>query len=73
MKTLLELSPVRARWSQFSAVAVIAVAVPAALPSSGAVARSSMFVPRGPASEGAEYIAVCVPAFAPDTVNRDPG
>ncbi len=25
-----------------------------------------------PESEGAEYIAVCVPAFSPDTVNRDP-
>ena len=24
-----------------------------------------------PAEEGAEYIAVCVPAFAPQTVNRD--
>jgi len=24
-----------------------------------------------PAEEGAEYIAVCVPAFSPDTVNRD--
>jgi mannose-6-phosphate isomerase-like protein (cupin superfamily) len=24
-----------------------------------------------PESEGAEYIAVCVPAFSPDTVNRD--
>lgn len=24
-----------------------------------------------PAPEGAEYIAVCVPAFAPDTVHRD--
>ncbi|MCH7824503.1 MAG: cupin [Acidobacteria bacterium] len=26
-----------------------------------------------PGPEGAEYIAVCVPAFSPDTVNRDPG
>ena len=25
-----------------------------------------------PGSEGAEYIAVCVPAFSQDTVNRDP-
>ena len=25
-----------------------------------------------PGSEGAEYVAVCVPAFAPDTVHRDP-
>jgi mannose-6-phosphate isomerase-like protein (cupin superfamily) len=24
-----------------------------------------------PSSEGAEYIAVCVPAFSPDTVHRD--
>jgi quercetin dioxygenase-like cupin family protein len=24
-----------------------------------------------PAQEGAEYIAVCVPAFSPETVNRD--
>lgn len=25
-----------------------------------------------PSSDGAEYIAVCVPAFSPDTVHRDP-
>ena len=25
-----------------------------------------------PVSEGAEYIAVCLPAFSPDTVHRDP-
>jgi len=25
-----------------------------------------------PGPEGAEYIAVCLPAFSPDTVNRDP-
>jgi mannose-6-phosphate isomerase-like protein (cupin superfamily) len=25
-----------------------------------------------PGAGGAEYIAVCVPAFSPDTVNRDP-
>ncbi|GAA4432712.1 hypothetical protein [Bremerella cremea] len=25
-----------------------------------------------PHSEGAEYIAVCLPAFSPDTVHRDP-
>jgi hypothetical protein len=24
-----------------------------------------------PEAEGAEYIAVCVPAFSPDTVHRD--
>lgn len=26
-----------------------------------------------PDSQGAEYIAVCLPAFSPDTVHRDPG
>ena len=26
-----------------------------------------------PEPEGAEYIAVCLPAFAPDLVHRDPG
>lgn len=25
-----------------------------------------------PSDEGAEYIAVCLPAFSPDTVHRDP-
>jgi mannose-6-phosphate isomerase-like protein (cupin superfamily) len=25
-----------------------------------------------PAGDGAEYIAVCLPAFSPDTVHRDP-
>ena len=25
-----------------------------------------------PGEEGAEYIAVCLPAFSPSTVNRDP-
>ncbi|MET0413696.1 MAG: cupin domain-containing protein [Polyangiaceae bacterium] len=25
-----------------------------------------------PGADGAEYIAVCLPAFAPDTVHRDP-
>jgi len=25
-----------------------------------------------PEAEGAEYIAVCLPAFSPETVNRDP-
>lgn len=24
-----------------------------------------------PGEEGAEYIAVCIPAFSPDTVHRD--
>lgn len=26
-----------------------------------------------PETDGAEYIAVCIPAFSPDTVNRDEG
>jgi mannose-6-phosphate isomerase-like protein (cupin superfamily) len=26
-----------------------------------------------PDSEGAEYVAVCLPAFSPETVHRDPG
>ena len=26
-----------------------------------------------PESGGAEYVAICVPAFSPDTVNRDDG
>jgi mannose-6-phosphate isomerase-like protein (cupin superfamily) len=26
-----------------------------------------------PEPEGAEYVAVCLPAFSPDTVHRDPG
>lgn len=26
-----------------------------------------------PGDEGAEYIAICLPAFSPDTVNRDDG
>jgi quercetin dioxygenase-like cupin family protein len=26
-----------------------------------------------PGDDGAEYIAVCAPAFSPDTVHRDPG
>ena len=25
-----------------------------------------------PSAEGAEYVAVCLPAFSPDTVHRDP-
>jgi hypothetical protein len=25
-----------------------------------------------PGEEGAEYIAVCLPAFSPETVHRDP-
>jgi len=41
-------------------------------------AGSAIIVPRGewvryssPAPEGAEYVAVCLPAFSPDTVHRD--
>lgn len=41
-------------------------------------AGQAVIVPAGewvrystPLDEGAEYIAVCLPAFAPDTVNRD--
>jgi mannose-6-phosphate isomerase-like protein (cupin superfamily) len=26
-----------------------------------------------PGNEGAEYVAVCLPAFSPETVHRDPG
>ena len=26
-----------------------------------------------PESDGAEYVAVCLPAFSPETVHRDPG
>jgi mannose-6-phosphate isomerase-like protein (cupin superfamily) len=25
-----------------------------------------------PEADGAEYVAICVPAFSPDTVHRDP-
>ena len=42
-------------------------------------AGEAVIVPRGewvqystPGEEGAEYIAVCLPAFSPDTVHRDP-
>ncbi len=41
-------------------------------------AGQAVIVPRGewvqystPAPEGAEYVAICLPAFAPDTVHRD--
>jgi len=41
-------------------------------------AGQAVVAPRGewvrystPGAEGAEYIAVCVPAFSPDTVHRD--
>ena len=41
-------------------------------------ANEAIISPRGkwvqyssPSPEGAEYIAVCIPAFSPDTVNRD--
>ena len=43
-------------------------------------AGSAVVVPKGewvqystPHPEGAEYVAVCLPAFSPRTVNRDPG
>lgn len=26
-----------------------------------------------PGTDGAEYVAICLPAFSPDTVHRDPG
>lgn len=42
-------------------------------------AGQAVLVPRGewvrystPGPEGAEYIAICIPAFAPDIVHRDP-
>jgi mannose-6-phosphate isomerase-like protein (cupin superfamily) len=42
-------------------------------------AGQAVFAPRGewvrystPGSEGAEYVAVCLPAFAPEAVHRDP-
>ena len=42
-------------------------------------AGQAVIAPRGewvrystPAEGGAEYVAVCVPAFSPDTVHRDP-
>ena len=42
-------------------------------------AGQGVLAPRGewvrystPAPEGAEYFAICVPAFSPDTVHRDP-
>jgi len=41
-------------------------------------AGEAVIVPRGewvqystPADDGAEYIAICLPAFAPDIVHRD--
>ncbi len=43
-------------------------------------AGQAVIAPRGewvrygtPAEEGAEYVAVCVPAFSPETVHRDEG
>lgn len=37
------------------------------------VAEPGQWVRYGcPGDEGAEYIAICVPAFTPDTVHRDP-
>jgi mannose-6-phosphate isomerase-like protein (cupin superfamily) len=45
----------------------------------GVMAGQAVIVPRGqwvrystPNREGAEYIAICSPAFAPQTVHRDP-
>lgn len=42
------------------------------------LAGQAVIVPRGqwvrystPSAEGAEYIAVCLPAFSPQTVHRD--
>lgn len=36
------------------------------------IAKAGEWVRYGtPAQEGAEYVAVCVPAFSPDTVHRD--
>ncbi len=42
-------------------------------------AGQAVIVPRGewvrystPGPEGADYVAVCLPAFSPDTVHRDP-
>lgn len=42
-------------------------------------AGQAVMAPRGewvrystPGAEGAEYVAVCLPAFSPDTVHRDP-
>ena len=36
------------------------------------VSRGEWIRYSSPTPEGAEYIAVCVPAFSPDTVHRDP-
>jgi mannose-6-phosphate isomerase-like protein (cupin superfamily) len=43
-------------------------------------AGQAVITPRGewvrystPGPEGAEYVAVCLPAFSPETVHRDPG
>lgn len=43
-------------------------------------AGQAVHTPRGewvrystPGPDGAEYVAVCLPAFSPDTVKRDPG
>ncbi len=37
-----------------------------------AVSRGEWIRYSTPGGEGAEYIAVCIPAFSPDTVHRDP-
>ena len=43
-------------------------------------AGQAVFCPKGewirystPGAEGAEYVAVCIPAFSPETVHRDDG
>ena len=36
------------------------------------VSRGEWIRYSSPTPEGAEYLAVCLPAFAPDTVHRDP-
>ena len=40
----------------------------------GVIARAGEWVRySSPEADGAEYVAVCVPAFSPDTVHRDAG
>jgi mannose-6-phosphate isomerase-like protein (cupin superfamily) len=38
-----------------------------------AVARGEWVRYSTPEPEGAEYVAICLPAFSPETVHRDPG
>lgn len=43
------------------------------LPTQAVIVRAGEWVRYStPGAEGAEYIAVCLPAFSPDTVYRDP-